>query len=275
MPHDSLRTPRITGLPVLLLALALAGCAGKVQTTHERSGFGRDDLARDRLGVGGVVLGARLAGDPGALPAHDVPLNDVLAQAEAWTPLLYGQLLARADGVVIWPWPSVRDACGDSLLVGALAATARASVLKPAQLAPLADALGEIRYLAFARVDGDELTLHEAGPGTAENPQVRDNRDPHAVRRAPTLKVRRQVKVTMDVYDLVEGRSVWTTSAERHRDELYDFNADDSGREPRVMAEGEPVITAEGRSLPAPPFAKILEDACGALAERLLQKPGP
>ncbi len=257
------------------LAAVLAACAGKVDTIHTSDGFARADLAAGRLGVGGVVLSARLDRDP-ARPAPDgVPLDDVLAQAEAWAPVLYGPLLAAGPDVTVWPWPAVRDACGDSALVQVLTAFARGGVLLPAQLGPLAAALDEVRYLALARVEQDETTLHESAEGVMENQRTKDGRDVHGSPRDPALKTRRKLTVTLDVYDLAEGRSVWTTTAERHRDELYNFTAQDGQDRPPVVPDGEPVITADGRPLPTAEFTQVLDDACQALAQRLLATTTP
>jgi len=263
------RRSRVLAL-ILLAALAAAGCAGKVETIHTSAGFAPADLAADRLGLGGVVLGARLASDPAAATPEDVPAADPFAQSEAWAPVLYRQLLVRARDVTVWPWPSVRDACGDSALAPVLATFGRAGVLRPEQLAALGADLDGLRYLAFARVDADDLSLEDMRSGSVANPQVRDNRDPHASNLSAAVKTRRTVTVTLDVYDLAQGVSVWTTTARRHRDELFDYEK--AGAKPRtgVVPEGEPVITADRRSLPAPPFAEVFEDACGALAERLL-----
>ncbi|MBE0566921.1 MAG: hypothetical protein IH621_13255, partial [Krumholzibacteria bacterium] len=161
------------------------------------------------------------------------------------------------------------------LLAAVLGAFARGGVLRPAQLAPLAGALGEVRFLALARVEKDEITLHEGVEAAVEKQRARDGRDVHAGSLDPALKTRRKLTVTLDVYDLAAGRSVWTATAERHRDELYNFTAQDGQARPPVVPEGEPVITADGRPLPTADFTRVLGDACQALAQRLLAVPAP
>ena len=133
----------------------------------------------------------------------------------------------------------------------------------------------QIRYLAYARVENDELSVEHLGPGAVENPQVRDNRDPHAAERNAIVKTRRQVTVTMEIYDLERGGIVWSATVRRQRDELYDFNAASADRKPDVVPQGEPVITATGRAVPSPEFTQVFADACGALADRLLPAAKP
>ena len=112
------------------LLLTVGACAGKVETTHESPDFSRADLAAGRLAVGGVVLSARLLADPTQDAPDGVPVDDLLAQADAWSPLLYGQLLAAGPDVPTWPWSALRDVCADSVLDDALATIARGGVLE-------------------------------------------------------------------------------------------------------------------------------------------------
>lgn len=274
-PHLRPPRPAVLAAPLVLFAALLAACAGRVETVHTSPGFARADLAAGRLGVGGVVLASRLALDPALAAPAGVPAGDVLAQADVLAGQLYGPLLAAGPGVPVWPWPAVREACGDSLLAGVLGAFARGSVLRPAQLAPLADALDQVRYLALARVEKDEITLHEGVEAAVRKQRARDGRDVHAGSLDPALKTRRKLTVTLDVYDLAAGRSVWTATAERHRDQLYDFSGSAAGERPSVVPTGEPVITADGRPLPTADFATVLGEACDALARRLLAPPAP
>ncbi|MFO7608083.1 MAG: hypothetical protein R6X35_02620 [Candidatus Krumholzibacteriia bacterium] len=272
-PHFRLPRPAVLAAPFVLLAVGLAACAGRVETVHTSPGFARADLATGRLGVGGVVLASRLTLDPALAAPTGVPVGDVLAQADALAGSLYGPLLAAGPGVPVWPWPAVREAGGDSLLAGILDAFARGGVLRPAQLAPLAAALGEVRYLALARVEKDEITLDQSAEAAIEKQRARDGRDVHAGSLDTALKTRRKLTVTLDVYDLAAGRSVWTATAERHRDQFYDFTGSAAGEPPSVVPTGEPVITADGRPLPTADFTDVLDDACKVLARRLLVPP--
>lgn len=261
--------------PLLLagLLLTVAACAGKVETTHESPDFARADLAAGRLAVGGVVLSSRLLADPTQDVPDGVPPGDLLAQADAWSPLLYGQLLAAGSDVPTWPWSALRDVCPDSVLGDALATIARGGVLKPAQLAPVARSLSAVRYLALARIEANETSLHQGSVAAAENQRVKDGRDPHASTLDQNLVTRREVTVTLDVYDLAEGRSIWTTTATRRRDMLYNAAEAGDGLRPPLVGEGQPVINASGKPLPAVEFTQVLGDACAALAQRLLTAP--
>lgn len=259
----------------LLLAglLTVAACAGKVETTHESPDFARADLAAGRLAVGGVVVSSRLVADPDQDLPDGVPPGDLLAQADAWSPLLYSQLLAAGSDVPTWPWSALRDACPDSVLAEALATIARGGVLKPVQLEPVARSLSAVRYLALARIEANETSLHQGSVAAAENQRVKDGRDPHGSSLDQNLVTRREVTVTLDVYDLAAGRSVWTTTATRRRDMLYNAADLGDGLRPPLVGEGQPVINASGKPLPAVEFTEVLGDACAALAQRLLTAP--
>ncbi len=258
---------------ILLLVLVAAGCAGRVQTLHEGEGYSRAALRAGRIAVGGVVMAARLQDDPDFVMPDGVPRGDVLAQGDAWSSALYGGLLAASPQTVVWPFPVVSSALEDSSLVDALQAVARGAVLHASQLQRLAAPLESLDYLAVARIDGDEQSLHEGTAGAVDNQRARDGRDLHGSPRDSALKTRRAVTVTLDVYDLAAGRSVWTATVTRHRDELYNF-ADEAGSgRPPVVPAGQPVITADGRPLPTADFTPVLQDACNALARSLLEEP--
>ena len=81
--------------------------------------------------------------------------------------------------------------------------------------------------------------------------------------------------VTLDLYDLDAGRSVWTTTATRRRDMLYNYADAEEGLRPPLVGEGQPVITATGKPLPTAEFTEVLGDACAALAQRLFTVPAP
>lgn len=255
------------------LLLTVGACAGKVETTHESPDFSRADLAAGRLAVGGVVLSTQLLADPTQDAPDGVPADDLLAQADAWSPLLYGQLLAAGPDVPTWPWSALRDACPDSVLADALATIARGGVLKPVQLEPVAKTLSAVRYLALARVEANETSLHQGSVAAVENQRVKDGRDPHGSTLDRSLTTRREVTVTLDLYDLKAGRSVWTTTATRRRDMLYNYADAEDNLRPPLVGEGQPVITATGRPMPTADFTEVLGDACAALAQRLLTVP--
>lgn len=272
-----IRLPRIptSFVPAAAIALAivLAGCAGRVQTVHETAGFTRTELAAGGVAVGGVVLSARLAAAPAAELPEGVPVDDVLAQADAWAGALYGALLDAGAGGTVWPWTAVRDACQDSALATVLVAFARGGLPRPDQVTALAGDLAQVRYLALARVDDERTELRGDPEAALRQQRIRDGREPHANARDNGLTTRRTMTVTLDVYDLATGRSVWTATAERHRDELYNYTEAGATKEPGVVPEGQPVITAQGKPLPMPEFLDVVGDACGAAARRLLGEP--
>ncbi len=262
---------RMAGLALLVGALALgAGCAGKMTTIHTAPDFDPAMLREAPVAIGGFVTSSRLLADPSQEAPGPMDTGDHLAQSDAWSPLLYGQFLTHASAVNVWPWSQVESRVAVAPLAAAHGALARGGLLRDAQLADIAAALPEVRYLALARLDGNEVTLHSSTEQAARTSWERDGVENDEARDR-SLSTRRRVTVTLDLYDLATGRSVWTATVEQVATELYNFEKAEAGK--RVGASGTttPGITVQGTPRQGPPLDGVLEKACGRLVERLME----
>ncbi len=156
-----------------------------------------------------------------------------------------------------------------------LASFARGGAPRPEDLAPLAADLQQVRYLALARIEGDETELRGDPEASLRHQRVRDGRDPHASTADRSLTTRRTVTVTLDVYDLATRPLRVDRERRAQPRRAYNFAAAGAQVPRRVVPAGEPVITAQGKPLPAADFLKVLGDACAAAAQRLLGEPRP
>lgn len=262
------KTSRVALAGVLAL---VAGCAGKVETIHTDADFDPANLEEGIVALGGFVSASRLAADPAQeVPAGIAP-DDHIAQSDTWLPLLYGQFLALAPPVQVWPWPQIAGRVDSLALAVAHATIARGGVLRREQLEELAAGLPEVRFLAFARLDRNEVSLHNSTEQAARASWERDQVDGETQVRDRSVTTRRQVTVTLDLYDLQEGRSVWTATASRDAKELYNFEDATETAATGELAEN-PAVRVKGTPRQGPPLEGVLEQVCGKLVERLVAK---
>ena len=259
----------------ILLLLLVVGCSGRLTHLHQAEGY--DPLARDgaRYAIGGFVLrvGEELDGQA------DVPAavrnGEVQAQTDTWAPVLYGAMLTGRADLEIWAWPAVRDNIPADAITALQRAYAEGRLLPPARFTQLATDLPDITYLVLARLDRNEVEIGSNVPGSTGSQVTDDSRDPHGVNDAliRTVKTRRRVTVTLDVYDLRTGLSVWSGQAEREKTELYSPGPKDKSEDlvvtPATEEGGTPEITVKGASLAMPELADVLSDACTALVGML------
>lgn len=258
-------TMRAVLAAVLLLA---AGCAGKVETIHTDAAFSPADLQEEIVVLGGFVASSRLASDPAQEMPSGLAAADYFAQSEAWSPLLYGQFLAGAPTVQVWPWDQLVGRV-DSLTVAAAHATvARGGMLQQAQLAQLAAGLPEARYLAVARLDRNEVSLHNSTEQAARTSWERDGVDGEREALDRSVTTRRRIAVTLDLYDLREGRSVWTATANREAKELYNYAEPEQEEATGELADN-PAVRVKGTPKQGPPLESLLDAACRKLVEQL------
>ena len=268
-----MRNCRLTGLIFLLPCLLLvAACTTKVSNVQTARDFDPAVLDEGVMAVGGFVASTRLLADyPTEKDAP--PAGDLLAQSDAWAPLLYAAFLAEVPQLTVWPWPTVQGVLTDSTLVDDLAIFARGGLLRPAQLEPMARALPGVRYLALARLDGNEISLHEPAGSVTRNQRDHDGRDLHTNEGVVSLTTRRRVTVTLDLYDLQTGRSLWAATVRHDAKELYNPDEAQPAARDTVQA-GDPYIRVEGTPQQAPSFAAVLEAACAAAVKRMQANEG-
>lgn len=267
-----------TGWPgaVILCLFLLGGCGGKVEQVHRAAGY--DPLAADgvKYAVGGFVLGAgvEVVPEPGVvlLPGF---ADDPAAQSDAWAPALYGPLLAMRGGRDVWAWSALRDNIPADGITAIQTAIARGEVPTAGSLAQVAGDLPDITYLVVARLDRNEVMVSDTTPTGLRT----DRRDPGGDVGAPpntllgTVRIRRTVGVTLEVFDLGGGQSVWRGSVERQRTELLSSKSI-TEREDLVVVPpkgegGLPEIRVKGTALEAPALEGLLAEACEALVGNL------
>ncbi len=275
-----LRTVRnsfCTGWPAgaVLFLLTLGGCGGGATNDYQAAAY--DPLARDgaRYAVGGFVLGPQAELERQSELGAAYRNSDVGVQTDAWAPSLYGALLSGRTGLEVWSWPAVRDNVPADEITALQLAYAAGETLPPAQFSRLAADLPGITYLVLARLDRNEVEIGSNAPGSLGSQVVDDSRDPHGVTdsMARTIKTRRTVVVSLDVYDLRTGRSVWSGHTDRKKTELYSPEDRDEGAElvvtPSEEEGGAPEIRVKGASLAMPELEELLADACVGLVGSL------
>ena len=255
---------------VLASSLMLAaGCAGKVETVHTDAGFEPAVLEEGVVVLGGFVASSRLAADLTQEMPSGFGASDHVAQSDAWSPLLYGQFLAVAPAVQMWPWAQLAGRVDSVTVASVHASLARGGTLQRQQLELMAAALPEARFLAVARLDRNEVSLHNSTEQAARTSWEREDLDGETQARDRAFVTRRRVVVVLDLYDLQEGRSLWSATASRDAKELYNFEEAD-----RVEAAEEPAelpgVTVKGMPRQGPPLEGLLEQACGKLVEQLM-----
>jgi hypothetical protein len=255
---------------LLLCAMMVPGCAGKVETIHTAADFDPAALETGIVALGGFVVATRLATDPAQEPPTGVAVDDPLAQSDAWSPLLYGRFLTDAPRVRTWPWSQVSGRVEPAHLAEAHAMIARGGVLRRDQLDELAAELPEVRYLAFARLDRNEVELQPSTEQAARTSWEREELENDTQIRDRSLTARRTVAVTLDLYDLRTGRSVWTTTASVEAGELYNFEEAQATEATGELADN-PAVRVRGTPRQGPALDGVLEKACGKLVESLLE----
>lgn len=265
-----------TGWPalVVLLLWALGGCA-RVANVHHASDY--DPLANDgaRYAVGGFVLGTDVTLDSQAEIGSGVVNTDPRLQTDAWAAHLYGPLLTARGGQDVWAWSALRDNIPADTITAVQAAYAAGKALPPQLVRPLAADLPEITYLVLARIDRNDIEIGANTPAVLGNQLANQSRDPHAKTdlMTRTVKTRRTVTVTMDVWDLRRGRSVWSSTVTRNKTELYGAGDEDAEQSLVVTppaADGTPPeIRIKGASLTMPELDALLDEACRDLVGNL------
>jgi hypothetical protein len=255
---------RISSLAALLATATLAAVAGcssgsGVRVDFTATGFGPPQLADTRLAVVGVTLDDRTE-----LPYYfATPVArerfDRLAQTETWSPLLYDQFLAHARSTWTYPPAFVLQTVAPDTLAEALRTYAAQRYLDPRQVDALGRQLGEVRYLAVARITNVHrgIVTHTDGAGPDQT---------------ETVKIREAVGMAMDVYDVETGRAVWSASVDKHTESLA--GPDDFSRPGGAAAteQGADVLAQlEGTGVHARPstFAGVIQKCCAALVAKL------
>jgi hypothetical protein len=244
------------------LGLGLGGCATRVQVAAQDPELAGLLAERPLIALGGVTVAPMVGGI--LAPADERDAADAMHRAF---------LTGRPD-LVPWPPAVVADQLGEERWRDLRGEYGHLGRLRPDQLVPLLDWLVDCRFLAIARLTDDAIrsrTLDPAGPADED-----EHRSPWWM----SVNTERSVTVTLELFDLTLGRSVWQAEA-RARDAMRYEYEDRLRRDPNrylqerlAAADGPDVLDRRGEFLRLPDLVDLIEQALGGLVVRLPQTAG-
>jgi len=268
-------------LPLLLLGIS-ACSSPEVQFQSESFPF--QTILDNRLAMGGIVLHDRLVFvDENELDFSGGPVEPY-RESDRWSHHLERGFLVKAPDLDRWPWATVADQVDPVLMTEILRVYKRGGFLNEQKLLILAESLPGSRFLLLARIDENDLGLESNLPVSQMNAfnssglgKTPSSQGPIQPGRGSHFH-RRSIRLSMDLFDLASGRSIWSASVARHRDQPLDSL---SGGEPpsvRVQKapdmEGGVQIQGRGGLSGGPTLDEVLPDACEALVLELLALTG-
>jgi hypothetical protein len=255
---------RIFRYPILLfilIALSFPGCGNTkwaaTSNNDERDlysapGFSFKSMEGKTLAVGGVVLrdGAPLDEfcDIGVSRRH----LSYEVQADLWSPALNSAVLALTPEMDIQFWHSVNNATPPELVEATHGILAHQGIIKPHILQDWARSLPTADFLALVRIDDTWID------GTGQSDWSRSK------------GLGRVVVVTLDIYDLHEGHSVWSYEVQKHvwgRDKGA-ATAEEGGNQ-NQGAGGMHGVDDQGTTKSAPTLLDALDDALNEVVKKL------
>jgi len=201
---------------------------------------------------------------------HDEQNFDLRYQTDTWSPIIYGPLLAGRRGADVWSWSALRENIPVDSITEVQLYFSRGEVVQPSLLKQLAADLPEISYLVLTRIDKNEIGIGRMLADIHSRAGIENNDfRPPEDSLMNSAKVRRKVKVTLEVYDLRSGESVWRGDVEREITELLGADAmiEDQGLvvTPATEEDGLPDIRVNSAAVKFPELEELLAEACGAL----------
>jgi len=272
----SVRKSSLTGWPVLavLFLSSMIGCGGTVSRLHYAEDY--DPVAQDgaKYAVGGFVLSTAAELDRQAEIGSDEQNASLRYQTDTWSPIIYGPLLAGRGGLDVWSWSALRENIPFDTITEVQKVFSRGEAVPPSLLQQVAADLPEITYLVLARIDENEISIGRMLPDI-HNRSGFENNDfrPNADSLMNSAKSRRTVVVTLEVYHIRDGRSVWRGDVEREQTILLGGDAMLASEglvvTPATEEDGLPEIQVNSAAVKFPPLADVLADACAALVTDL------
>lgn len=271
---------RTLSLAALILLLAVAIGCGRPHWRSEYAGadFDRQALLQGTLALGGVVL-SDLVDAAGCLDAAADPAAFThLAQSDRFAPLLGAALREVAPDLQLRDWGPVSSQVRPEALQRVFERFARGGVLTAADLEPLAADLPGQHYLLLGRIERNSLELRSGtqpdGRWDGDRPAAsglgkQDDRTSADAFGSSGFRLRREVVLTLEVYDLRTGASVWAAAAQGRRDAVASSQEDVHYGAVRLPGEAP---AADGPRGPA--VDEVLLAAARAAARDLLGEPG-
>lgn len=234
---------------------------------------------RGSFAIGGVVLGdeVKMFRSP-ELPPDGLSLQD---QAMTWSPVLGGVILAAEEPLDALSHLGFIREVGNEHLPELLQRYAAGQYLSPDILTDFAKSPAGVRYLVMARIEADEIHLSADISSTGAQywnpPPSGEQRDHGSEPQGRTLspEAERTVKVTMDLFDLASGHSIWTVQVSRSTKKFVDVAAMgfDAGTADQIFAEDPFYRNTAGRDVEGPDFEGVLRSCFVSLVGQLAWEP--
>jgi len=240
----------ITLLSVCLLAVSVWGCGGGVKDVAGDPTLDPAALSAGRIIIAGI--GVRPDG-------VDPEIRDRCGDE------LFAAMLAGRPDIEVWPQAVLADAVGDSFRAALLERIRFTNNLPAETLAEIAAATPSTRFLAVGRIDADELD--RSSGDTAREARAREEGG-FSNAMAVETKLKRQVTVTLQLFDLETGKTVWSGTAERSRTTSHSF-VEDGGREYSTGVSRLPGDRERSGQDYEPDLAELAGRAFADLVERL------
>lgn len=274
-------------LLVVVLALGAAGCSPVVkpgvQKIYTENSFTPKQLGKGGAAVGGFVLaqGTRLYATAD-LPDLDARF-DHQSQCFQWGLLIDAAWQRLLPGTPLEPFTVFRTRTDPAALNHLLDRFADQGAPEPELLRGLQTGGQKVRYLLLARVDRDVLEYDTTGatslPGVDGGlGRVSDlGRDPAPASRPLGPKVRRAVTVTLEMFDLKDGKSVWEGRVEREdRKTVEPRTPADAGEFKVEKLDQGRVAFSRDEVLPdSPELVGLLEECLEALLKQMVDLTAP
>jgi hypothetical protein len=249
-----------TAMMVAAALLLLGGCATRVKVLDHDPDAGRLLAASPLVAIGGVTVAPGMGG--------------VLAPADAEdaAAALYRAFLSARPELAVWPLPRLQQPPGGDVLAVLAEEYGRLGRLRPDQVRALGDLLAGCRFLALGRLVDDDVRSRIAS-AEAPPPATGSGTDGSL---ATTVSTERRTTVTLELFDLATGGSLWLGRAEARDRQRYRYE-DRLQRDPvgylqqhLESAAEPPVLQRRGEYLELPDLVVLMEQAFAAVLERLI-----
>lgn len=241
----------------------LAGCATKVELVATDPGFSARLAGAPLVALGGVSIAPMVA----------AKLTD--ADASDADEALYRAFLKQGRGLQIWP----RGVVDGRLEPGALAALVdeygRLGRLRPDQVVPLGPSFDDCRFFALARLTYDRTRTLAPERDTGDSDSHADGVPERGDNWNRSVLTQREIGVTLEVFDVETGASVWRADATSREQQRYEYEnplangGTDYVRDRLQDSSKEDTLAREGTYLRSPDVVVLMEQAFGELARRL------
>jgi len=245
--------------------LLAAGCSTKVKLADQDPAFADAMMSAQEIALGGVT----------AAPTVGVFDPVDLADAED---ALFGAFMSLRGNLEIWPQGRTADQLGSETLAdlaGQYTATGRLNFQELQKLEPV---LAPCRYLAFSRLTDDEIASDTQTSGLMDQEARAAGVPEHGDTGSSLVSTTRRIRVTLEIYDLTTGFSVWNAEASTKGRESYEYEAPaasaDAIQKNLADTSDDLVIQRHGGALRGADLIKLMATAFGELVQRLPASPG-